>query len=154
MGWLEEKYDKAKKRETVNPEMNAVQNWIISVQGFLIKRASYVFTRNYAEIMAGTFKQELLKASFGNALVKALGDIAYRYVFRSRDIKTGGCRRNNSGFLLDRFVRAAVTFETGKPMTPMANRLMSLISDNYKQTYRKSAEGKGRRKNCILGFCL
>lgn len=155
VGWLEEKYDKAKKRETVNPEMNAVQNWIISVQGFLIKRASYVFTRNYAEIMAGTFKQELLKASFGNVLVKALGDIAYRYVFRSREIlKLEVAAGTILDFLLDRFVRAAVTFETGKPMTPMADRLMSLISDNYKQTYRKSAEGKGEGEKLYLRLLL
>ena len=43
---LETKYAKAKENGVPNPELNAVQNWIIYVQGQLLYCASYGFTKN------------------------------------------------------------------------------------------------------------
>ena len=78
---LEEKYDKAKKKGIPNPEFNAVQNWIIYVQGMLLSCASFGFTKNYQYIMNGTFAQEVMAVSYGNALSEALGKITANYVF-------------------------------------------------------------------------
>lgn len=41
------------QKNIVNPELNAVQNWIIFVQGFLIRCATFAYTKNYKEIMDG-----------------------------------------------------------------------------------------------------
>ena len=68
---LEEKYDKAKEKGIPNPEFNAVQNWIIYVQGMLLSCASFGFTKNYQYIMNGTFAQEVMAVSYGNALSEA-----------------------------------------------------------------------------------
>lgn len=60
---LETKYAKAKENSVPNPELNAVQNWIIYVQGQLLYCASYGFTKNYQSIMNGTFSAEVISAS-------------------------------------------------------------------------------------------
>lgn len=77
---LEYYYKTALENETSSPEQNAVQRWIIYVQGVLLKCAAFGFTKNYHEIMNGSFKDEILSVSHANALAYALGDLAYRYV--------------------------------------------------------------------------
>ena len=41
---------------------------------------------HYEEIMAGTFQRDLFHGTFGEKLMECLGNIAYRYVFSSREI--------------------------------------------------------------------
>lgn len=152
---LEEKYKKAVERETVNPEFNAVQNWVISVQSFLLKCARYGFTSNYKAIMSGEFTKEVLAVSSGNALAYALGDIAYRYTFSSDmiyrlEIAAGTMLE----FLLDKFVGAAVKFDTSAKMSAMDIKLMNIISDNYKQIYKIYSRDKSDAEKLYLRILL
>ena len=55
---LENKYEIAKSKKIAYPDLYAVQNWIVSIQGFMISSAIYGFTSNYIDIMNGTIKSE------------------------------------------------------------------------------------------------
>lgn len=133
---LEDKYKDALVNRITDPELNAVQNWVIKTQGLLLRCASFGFTSNYGSIMDGTFDNEILTVSHGNAIIKALGDIAYRYVFRSKPIlKMEISAGNMINFLLDKFIPAAIHYDTDVDLSPMENRLISIISENYLQIY-------------------
>lgn len=152
---LEEKYDKAKKKCIPNPEFNAVQNWIIYVQGMFLSCASYGFTKNYQSIMNGTFTSEVMSVSRGNALSEALGDITSNYVFRSSKIyKTEVAAGNMINFLLDKFVTAAVKYDTAEELSPMDKRMICLISDNYLQIYKIYSNGKDDNEKLYLRLLL
>ena len=155
IGLLETKYQNAKAKKIADPELNAVQNWVISIQGNLIYCASYGFTRNYKSIMDGTFTKEVLAVSYGNALSKALGDIAYEYVFRSKPIlKMEISAGKIINFLLDNFIPAAVHYDTGTKPSPMEDRLMCMISENYRQIYTIYSDGKSDKEKLYLRLLL
>lgn len=152
---LEEKYDKAKEKGMPNPELNAVQNWIIYVQGMLLSCASFGFTKNYQYIMNGTFAQEVMAVSYGNALSEALGKITANYVFCSSKIyKTEIAAGNMINFLLDKFVVAAVKYDTDDELSPMDKRMIHLISDNYLQIYKIYSKGKDDNEKLYLRLLL
>lgn len=152
---LETKYAKAKENGLPNPEFNAVQNWMIYVQGLLLYCASYGFTKNYQSIMDGTFTREVMTVSRGNALSEALGNITCKYVFKSCEIcKTEITAGNIINFLLDKFVPAIVNYDTDNELSPMDKRIIYLISDNYRQIYKIYSEGKGENEKLYLRLLL
>lgn len=152
---LETKYAKAKENGVPNPELNAVQNWIIYVQGQLLYCASYGFTKNYQSIMNGTFSAEVISASRGKTLSDALGSIVCDYVFKSCEIyKTDIAAGNIINFLLDRFVPAAVIYDTDNELSPMDKRIIHLISDNYRQIYKIYSDGKDENEKLYLRLLL
>ena len=152
---LEEKYDKAKEKGMPNPELNAVQNWIIYVQGMLLSCASFGFTKNYQSIMNGTFAQEVMAVSYGNALSEALAKITANYVFCSSKIyKTEIAAGNMINFLLDKFIAAAVKYDTDDELSPMDKRMIHLISDNYLQIYKIYSNGKDDNEKLYLRLLL
>lgn len=152
---LEMKYAKAKENDIPNPELNAVQNWIIYVQGQLLYCASYGFTKNYQSIMNGSFSTEVINASRGKALSDALGSIVCDYVFKSCEIyKTEIAAGNIINFLLDKFVPAAVIYDTDNELSPMDKRIIHLISDNYRQIYKIYSDGKDENEKLYLRLLL
>lgn len=155
IGWLEDKYQRALKEDIVNPELNAIQNWIISVQGFLIRCATFAYTKNYKEIMNGDFNYELLSQSYGNALVEALGRIASQYVFQWKPIlKLEITAGTILQFLLDKFVNAAVNYDRVDKLSSIDNRLMSMVSENYKQIYDIYSMDKDENEKLYLRLLL
>lgn len=148
-------HDKAAARETANPELNAVQNWIIGTQSFLLNCATSGFVQNYNSIMTGKFGGEVLGVSNGNALAYALGDIAYRYAFCSDQIIrleiAAGTMLN---FLLDKFVHAVLDYDTDKKLTAINEKLISIISDNYKYIYKTYSKDKDESEKLYLRLLL
>ncbi len=135
--WLEERYKKAVDIGYEKPETYAIQNWVISVQGQMISCVTDSFVAHYEEIMAGTYGSDLFQGTYGEPLMKALGDIAYRYAFISRPIiKLEVGADAIFRFLLGRFVDAVIPYDSAQPMTAVQDKLVSLISDNYKRIYR------------------
>lgn len=152
---LESKYARAKEKSMPNPELNAVQNWIIYVQGQLLYCASYGFTKNYQSIMNGSFSTEVINASRGKALSDALGSIVCDYVFKSCEIyKTEIAAGNIINFLLDKFVPAAVNYDTDSELSPMDKRIIHLISDNYRQIYKIYSDDKDENEKLYLRLLL
>jgi dGTPase len=152
---LEDYYAQALEKGISSPEQNAVQRWIIYVQGVLLRCASFGFTNNYDAIMAGTFPKELLAVSHGNAIAYALGDMAYRYVFSSKEIyKLEIAAGEIYEFLLTKLTRAAVLYDTEFESSAIEQRIMRLVSENYIRAYKVSAEGKSEAERLYLRLML
>lgn len=152
---LESYFSYAKDSGISSPEKNAVQRWVIYVQGVLLRCAAFGFTKSYDDIMDGSFGKEILAVSRGNALAYALGDLAYRYVFRSVPIyKLEISASAIFDFLLDKFVNAAVKFDSDEPASAIEQRMMSLVSDNYIKIYRHYSNGKDENEKLYLRLLL
>lgn len=152
---LEESFGRAASSGMSDPGMNAVQNWIIYVQGLLIRCAVYGFTRNYSAIMAGTFDREILSASNGGALADALGDTAFKYVFSSKPIyRLEAAAGTMIDFLLDKFTDAAAVYDTDLTVSAVQKKLMGIVSENYKQIYKIYSAGKDEGERLYLRLLL
>ena len=133
---LEQKYDAAAKQQLSDPEMNAVQNWAITMQYHLLNTASASFIAHYAEIMDGTFQDELLMSSEARSFIQTLKSLSVRYIYDSRNILALEISAGNIiSSLLDQFVPAAIRYDTDEKLTPVQDRLMRIVSENYKRTY-------------------
>ena len=155
VSWLEDKYNKALEKGYTDPGQYAVQNWIISAQGQMIAGVTDSFVRHYGEIMEGTYGQDLASASSMGLLMEALGDIAYRYAFQTRPIlqlEIGAPRI--FAFLLGRFVDAVLPYDTELPMTQVQEKLVALISENYRRIYKLCSQGKGEEEKLYLRLLL
>ena len=69
-----------------DPQLKAVQRWIVKTQSSLVYSASNAFCDNYDAVMAGEMKTALFENSPARVLMKVLGNIAYENAFRSNDI--------------------------------------------------------------------
>lgn len=152
---LEKKYAQAKERGLSKPEVYAIQNWIVSVQGKLIYHATDGFLKHYEEIMAGTYSKELLYNGVGAKIADVLGDIAYKNAFITEPIfKLEIAAETILNFLLDRFVDVAISYDTDEKKTDVQKKLMALISDNYKSIYKIYSNGKGEEEKLYLRLLL
>ncbi len=155
VSWLKDKYNKALEKGYADPDQYAVQNWIISAQGQMIAGVTDSFVRHYEEIMEGAYGRELASDSPMGLLMEALGDIAYRYAFQIRPIlrlEIGAQRIFE--FLLERFVDAALPYDTELPMTQVQEKLVALISENYRRIYKLCSQGKKEEEKLYLRLLL
>ncbi|WP_122644869.1 deoxyguanosinetriphosphate triphosphohydrolase [Luxibacter massiliensis] len=155
LGILQRLYQRGADKQIANPESYAVKNWIIRVQGFLISCATFGFTSNYNAIMAGTFKKDLFYGTVGEKLMDLLGEMAYRYVFSSREIyKMEVTEAVILDFLMDKLSHAVLYYDTDKKMDSIDRRIISFISDNYKNAYKNQAQGKDEAEKLYLRLLL
>lgn len=152
---LEKKYESGLKKGVKNPEEYAVKNWIVQAQGFLINCATYGFTSNYEQIMQGQYKQDLFHGTYGEKLMKLLGNMAYQKVFATPIIyKMEVAEAVMLDFLMDKFVRAVLLYDTEYALGEIDKRIISLISENYKSAYHYQAEGKDEEEKLYLRLLL
>ncbi|MGL5260604.1 MAG: deoxyguanosinetriphosphate triphosphohydrolase [Lachnospiraceae bacterium] len=152
---LEEKYKKAVDNHYETPEMYAIQNWVVAIQGKLLFAASDSFIEHYDEIMAGTYDKDLFAGTDVITIMDALGDIAYRYVFTSKPIyKIEISAEMILNFLFDKFVNAIIYYDTDKKLTSVHEKLVSLISEDYKRIYHKYAKGLPEEEKLYLRLLL
>ena len=152
---LEKLYQRGCDSKHKNPEDYAIKNWIVRVQGFLIGCATYGFTSNYDEIMSGTYKHDLFHDTFGESLLKLLGDMAYKRVFTSHEIyKMEVSGKVILDFLMDKLVTAALHFETDVKTNSLGERIMVFFSENYVNAYRKHRQGKNEAEQLYLRLLL
>lgn len=146
---MEHQFDNAIARKVENPQLYAVQNFLVRLQSSLIFCATNGFTSHYREIMEGSYPHDLFYQTDAGWVMEALGDIAYRYAFTSRPILqmevSAGTILN---FLLDRFVPAVLNYDTEEHLPMMEKKIVALISENYRQIYHlyaKSAASEEER---------
>ncbi|NLL78159.1 MAG: deoxyguanosinetriphosphate triphosphohydrolase [Clostridiales bacterium] len=152
---LEERYNRALDKGIAQPEAYAVQNWVIRIQGRMIACATYGFTKNYAEILNGTYKKDLFSGTNIEHMAYMLGDIAYRYAFISKPIlKLEVAAETIMNFLLDKFVDAAIYYDTDRKLNDVQEKMIALISDNYKAIYNIYAKDKNEIERLYLRLLL
>lgn len=152
---LKHKYEKAIKNKCERPDNNAVSNWIVSIQGFMIYAVCDTFMDNYDEIMNGNYKHDLFYKSDVEDVMNVLGDIAYRYAFTSKSIyKLEIAADTIFNFLLERFVDAIIYYDTDRSLSTVNQKIVTLISEDYKQIYHIFAEGKSEEEKLYLRLLL
>lgn len=148
-------YKRGVEKGVSHPDSYAVKNWIVRVQGYLISCATEGFTSNYEEIMDGCFKYDLFYGTYGAELMNVLGDVAYRYVFSTRDIyKMEVTEGVILDFLMDKLVHSVLLYDTGEKLGSIDSRVVSFISDNYKNAYKHQAQGKTEAEKLYLRLLL
>lgn len=152
---LEKRYQRALERGIAQPENHAVQNWVVRVQGKMIACATYSFASHYSQIMEGTYTKELIEGTYGEPIAEALGDIAYRYAFISTPIlKLEIAAQTMMNFLLDKFVDAIIYYDTDRRLNAVQEKMISLISDNYKAIYRIYSKDRDETERLYLRLLL
>lgn len=152
---LRKLYERGCEKQVSNPEAYAVKNWIVRAQGVLIGSVTSGFSENYDAIMEGTYQHDIFYHTWGEPLMNLLGDIAYRYVFSSKAIyKMELAEDVIINFLMEKLVQAVLYYDTDVPLHAIDQRVMTLISDNYKNAYRKQAEGKSDEEKLYLRLLL
>ena len=105
--------------------------------------------------MQGMYKYDLFEFTYARGLMKLLGDIAYRYVFITNPIfKLEVAADTVLRSHLDRFVAAALYYDTQVPQRDVEEKLIALISENYKQAYHACAAGKSEEERLYLRLLL
>ena len=153
---LDELYLRGKDKHVEDPEEYAIKNWIVRVQGFLINCATYGFTSNYNEIMAGRYEHDLFYDTFAEKLMDMLGDLAFREVFTSDTIyRMEVAEATMIDYLMDRFVSAVIKYDDKEEkMGTLDIRMVSFISSNYKNAYHFQAQGKSDEERLYLRLLL
>lgn len=155
LGKLEHYYEEAVEKNIYSSEHNAIQRWIIYVQGLLLRCAASSFILYYNDIMAGTFSHDLLMGSDAETIAFALGDMASRFVFSSKEI----CSLEIAAgeiyeYLLNAITPDIVIYDTEYSSSFVDKRIMGLISENYIRAYRISSEGKSEKEKLYLRLIL
>lgn len=152
---LEYKYKKAIDNKYKKPDLNAIQNWVVSIQGSLIFAASDNFIKNYDEIMIGNYPYDLFYGTEIEALMKDLGNIAYNYSFISKPIyKLEISASVMLEFLLSKFINAILYYDTDITLTSVQNKLVSLISKDYMRIYQLDSKNKSEKEKLYLRLLL
>lgn len=155
---LEVLYERAIENSYENPYLYAVQNWIVTVQGALLGAATDSFIDNYDEIMAGTYRFELLYDTKVYSLLKAMQEIAYEYAFISKPILMLEVKSASIfDFLIDRFVTSFLYFDTPQwndKKTAVDEKIVMLMSENYKRVYKTYSKGRSDSEKLYLRLLM
>ncbi len=152
---LRRKYEKAVGINHMHPDMYAIQNWSIFVQGKALQAVTGSFIEHYDKIMQGEYNNDLFAGTETDQLMKALGDIAYKYVFSSRPIyKLEVAADTIFNTLLDKFIRAAIYYDTDVTMTPLDERLTELIARDYRKIYEIYSKDRSENTKLYLRLLL
>ncbi len=149
------KYDKAVGINHMHPDMYAIQNWSVFIQGKALYAVSDSFTDHYDKLMCGEYNNDLFAGTDVNDVMNALGDIANKYVFSSRPIyKLEVAADMIFNFLLDRFVKAAIYYDTDVTLSDLDKRLMELVSRDYKKIYEIYSKDRSENTKLYLRLLL
>lgn len=149
-------YNLARKRGYVETELYAVQNWLMQAQNRLLQDLAASFCENYCAIMQGNCTSPLAAGRYSGYLLDLLGEIAYRYVFTSKDIVTLEVACDTViNSLLDLFIPACINYgQESADNQPVYERLMRLVSKNYAQSYHLQSADKSPEEQLYLRLLL
>lgn len=152
---LKRKYNKAIENQYQKPDLYAVQNWVISIQGSLIFSATDSFIQHYDEIMEGSYPHDLFYHTNVEEVMEDMGKIAYKYTFTSKQIfKLEIAASRILDFLLSSFVTAIIYYDTEEELTSLQKKLISLISKDYMRIYHIESKEKSEKEKLYLRLML
>ena len=152
---LNKKYEKATDKNLSEPDVYAIENWMVIVQGQVLQLVTDCFVDNYESIMAGTFAKSLIEESKAGLLMNILGDIAFKYTFTSKPIyKLEIAADTILNFLLDKFMKAILYYDTDEKLSVVDKKIISMISRDYLHIYHHYSEGKSEGDRLYLRLLL
>lgn len=155
---LQKYYDRALENEYDDPDLYAIQNWIVRVQGTMLACSVDSFIKNYDLIMEGGYKKELLADTSGALIMDILGDVAYRYAFTTVPIlKLEVAADAIFTYMLERVVSALRYYDTPywkEKSTAVDQKMVGLISSSFMQTYNYYSQGCDEYEKLYLRLIL
>ncbi|MCR5686976.1 MAG: deoxyguanosinetriphosphate triphosphohydrolase [Lachnospiraceae bacterium] len=155
---LEHYYNRAVDNGYEEPQLYAVQNWVIRIQGILLTNAVDSFIENYESIMSGTFRKELLADRSGSLVMRVLGDVALRYAFLSEPIlKLEVAADTIFDFLLEKLVNALKYYDTDDwkmHSCAVDSKMIGLISPSFMQVYKIHSKNAPENEKLYLRLLL
>lgn len=140
---LEELRKTAILNKVPNRSLIDVQNFKVCVQGILISAVLQSFEKNYQSIMEGIFEGDLLSNSTAKTLAKELEKVAFKYVFSDKEVLTLELVGDKViTDLLNLFVDAVVNIDGLKASKTKHEKLVHLISENFRHIQRISKKGE------------
>lgn len=140
---LEQLRDQTLLNKVPDKDLINVQNFKVYIQGILINAVVDSFKNNYGSIMEGAFEGDLLSNSTAKKLSKELKNVAYKHVFTDKEVLTlelVGDRVISD--LLNLFVNAVINVDGLTEAKTKHEKLIHLISENFRHIQRISKEGK------------
>lgn len=140
---LEHLREQALLNEVPDKDLINVQNFKVSIQGILINAAVDSFKNNYGSIMEGAFEGDLLSNSTEKKLPEELKNVSYEHVFTDKEVLTlelVGDRVISD--LLNLFVNAVINVDGLTKAKTKHEKLIHLISENFRHIQRISKEGE------------
>ncbi|MFI3200500.1 MAG: deoxyguanosinetriphosphate triphosphohydrolase [Eubacteriales bacterium] len=153
---LKKKYQQAMDQNNKEARLNAIQNWLIKLQGIAIYTAGDSFIHQYREIMDGKLTTDLL-AGVGDleTLMNLLRRIAFEEIFQSRTIlQSEVATASIVNDLLDKFIDAILYYDTKEEQSSVQKKLVQLISQNYIRSYQIYSKEKSDIEKLYLRLLL
>lgn len=128
----------ARERKYDDPELYAVQRWVVKIQGIFIRSVVGSFIHNYAAIMNGEYKRDLFADAESEVLLKTLKNLAYNEVFDSKAIVKMEVTANNIiNYFLDNFICSILYWDTEyeDEMKGIDRKYLSILSETHRYIY-------------------
>lgn len=146
--------DKGSDSKSLLPDF---QQWVGYARDWLTYAAAYGFASHYDEIMAGTYKTEIITGTNHEYTMKVLKDSMFRYVYPDPNImKLELSAETIITSLLDKFIPAIMYFDLKDEeykSTKSHMKYLGLISNNYIMSYEKF-KTNDENYNLYLKFLL
>ena len=117
----------------------AMNQWVTYLRKWLMYVVCWRFSRSYDQILQGNFDNDLFYNNNHSLTVKLLKKVMVKFVFNSRIITEPEISAQIIlNFLLDKFVPAVIRFDNNGTMSTQDKKVMTLISSNYINDYKKA----------------
>lgn len=154
----QELIDQLKQQREKRQDSRAFKEWSVYTRRWLMYVATFRFSRNYSEIMAGTYKNDLFHKTNHSNTILILKNAMKRFVFDSPGIlKLELSSQIILSFLLDKFVHAVLYYDHDRNDNYVPSKAdkkyISIFSENYKQDYQE-VRTKDEEKNLYLRLLM
>lgn len=126
-------------------DSRAFQEWLNRVRRWLMYVAVYRFSFKYRSIMAGTYQDDLFAETNHTLTIRILKKAMAKFAYDTPGIlKLELSAQTILSFLLDRFVRAALYYDSrDEAWAPSKadRKYLMIFSDNYKRDYEDARTG-------------
>ncbi len=138
-------------------ELIAFQKWTEFARKWFMYCVVFSFSKNYREIMKGTYKNDLFVTGFHRYSIKILKGAMVKFAFNSPEIlKLELAAKKIISSLLKDFVYAVIHWEDADDnykLSKAQKKLISIISENYRNDYKHSCT-EDYRMNLYLRFLM
>lgn len=134
-------------RRKKGKDSSAFRGWLNYTRRWLMYVAVYRFSRNYKDIMDGTFYGDLFQETNHSMTIKILKDAMKEFAYDTPGIlKLELSAQTILSFLLEHFIHAVLYYDyqdKEKDYVPSKadKKYLSIFSDNYKRDYDKAKTG-------------
>lgn len=138
-------------------DLAAFQKWTIFVKGWLMYVVAFSFSKNYRNIMNGTYSKDMFHDGFHKYSIKILKGAMSKFVFDSTEIlKLELSAQKIISSLLNDFIYAVMYWKAEDDehkLTKSQKKFINIISENYKNDYLHSC-GDDEIRNLYLRFLM